>query len=83
MNNCKRSLRASTNFRPDKARTQKRAKSFFQLFLWDFLTTEIFILSREHDFALFNRPSNSIYMFCMSDTVIVNKINSKAQTVGI
>ena len=33
MNNCKRSLRASTIFRPDKARTQKRAKSFFQFFM--------------------------------------------------
>ena len=35
----------------------------FSNFLWDFLTTEIFILSREHDFVLFNRRSNSIYMF--------------------
>ena len=33
MNDCKRSLRASNIFRPDKARTQKRAKSFFQFFM--------------------------------------------------
>ena len=33
MNNCKTSTRATTTFRPEKARTQKRAKSFFQFYM--------------------------------------------------
>ena len=33
VNNCKTSTRATTTFRPEKARTQKRAKSFFQFYM--------------------------------------------------
>ena len=33
MNSCKTSTQAATTFRPEKARTQKRAKSFFQFYM--------------------------------------------------